>query len=39
MEPEQWPWSSFRSYYYGEIGPVRINQWQDLKMKIRGNAA
>ena len=39
MEPEQWPWSSFRSYYYGEIGPVRINQWQDLKMKIRANAA
>jgi putative transposase len=35
MEPDQWPWSSFRSYYYGEPGVVRINQWSDLKMKIR----
>jgi putative transposase len=35
MEPDRWPWSSFRSYYYGEPGVVRINQWSDLKMKIR----
>ena len=35
MEPEQWPWSSFRSYYYGEPGAVHINQWSVLKMKIR----
>lgn len=35
VEPEQWAWSSFRSYYYGERGAVRINQWSDLKMKIR----
>ena len=26
-EPEQWAWSSFRSYAYGEAGAVRINQW------------
>ncbi|MGA8153223.1 MAG: transposase, partial [Terriglobales bacterium] len=26
-EPEQWAWSSFRSYAYEEVGPVRINQW------------
>ena len=25
--PEQWPWSSYRSYAYGEEGAVRINQW------------
>ena len=24
-DPEQWPWSSFRSYLYGETGRVRIN--------------
>ena len=39
LEPEQWAWSSFRSYYYGEPGAVRINQWHDLKMKIRRPAA
>jgi putative transposase len=32
--PEQWRWSSFRSYAYGEEGPVKINQWPK-KMKIR----
>ena len=26
-EPEQWVWSSFRSYAYGGTGAVRINQW------------
>lgn len=34
-EPDQWRWSSFRSYAYGESGIVRINGWQVLKMKIR----
>jgi putative transposase len=34
-EPEQWAWSSFRQYLYGERGPVVINQWDVLKMKIR----
>lgn len=33
-EPEQWSWSSFRDYAYGKIGPVRINEWQVLKMKV-----
>jgi hypothetical protein len=23
--PEQWRWSSFRSYLYGEVGAVRVN--------------
>ena len=35
MEPDQWALSSFRSYYYGEVGAVHINQWSDLKMKVR----
>jgi putative transposase len=34
MEPDQWAWSSFRSYY-GRPGPVRINPWNEVKMKIR----
>ena len=29
-EPDQWPWSSFRSYLYGEPGPVRVNDWAVL---------
>jgi putative transposase len=32
---EQWPWSSFRSYFYGEPGLVRINDTGILVMKIR----
>jgi hypothetical protein len=35
MEAGQWAWSSFRSYYYGEVGAVHMNQWSDLKIKIR----
>ena len=33
-KPEQWKWSSFRSYAYGEPGAVRINcqEWP-LKLK------
>jgi putative transposase len=37
--PEQWPWSSFRWYLYGEPGPVRINDTSILIMKIRPPAA
>jgi putative transposase len=33
-EPEQWPWSSYRSYACGEAGAVRINQWGEAKLKI-----
>jgi hypothetical protein len=33
MEPDQWLWSSFRSYAYGEEGPVRVKGWEVLKMK------
>src|SRR6476661_6295071 len=24
-QPEQWKWSSFRAYFYGEPGAVRVN--------------
>jgi putative transposase len=37
--PELWRWSSFRSYAFGEVGLVKVNQWQVLKMKIRPPAA
>jgi putative transposase len=38
-EPEQWAWSSFRSYAYGEVGMVRINQWEPAVMRGREAAA
>jgi putative transposase len=38
-EPEQWAWSSFRSYAYGEGGAVRINEMGTATLKIKGNAA
>jgi hypothetical protein len=28
LEPEQWQWSSYRSYAYQEQGRVKINQAQ-----------
>ena len=34
--PEQWPWSSFRAYAYGEPGVVRVNDWTVLKPKVHG---
>src|ERR1035438_10254380 len=33
--PELWRWSSFRAYAMGESGPVRVNDWTALKLKIR----
>jgi REP element-mobilizing transposase RayT len=30
-----WRWSSFRAYAFGETGPVVVNDWSVLKMKIR----
>jgi hypothetical protein len=32
---ELWRWSSFRPYALGETGPVGVNQWEVLKLKIR----
>jgi hypothetical protein len=37
--PELWRRSSFRSYFLGEADPVRVNDWEVLKMKIRPPAA
>jgi REP-associated tyrosine transposase len=34
-EPDQWPWSSFRSYAYGEKGMVLINAPGSAKLMIR----
>jgi putative transposase len=36
-EPEQWRWSSFRSYAFGEAGLVRINDCEILRMTMDGN--
>jgi len=33
--PELWMWSSHRAYIFGERGPVIVNDWTVLKMKIR----
>ncbi len=38
LEPEQWPWSSFRFYSYGDPGPVLVNE-QPAKLQLRGRAA
>ncbi len=37
--PELWRWSSFRAYFLTETGPVAVNAWEVLKMKIRPPAA
>jgi len=33
--PEDWRWSSFCAYAFGERGPVQLNAWKVLKMKVR----
>lgn len=33
-QPDQWRWSSFRAYYYGEPGLVRVN-FQEWELKIK----
>jgi hypothetical protein len=37
--PEFWKWSSFRAYSLGAAGPVKVNDWAVLKMKVRTPAA
>lgn len=34
-EPEQWRWSSFRAYTFGEPGPVRLNESWPIRLSIR----
>jgi putative transposase len=36
--PEDWRWSSYRSYAYGEPGLVQINDWTWWEQKIRRSA-
>jgi len=38
LEPEQWPWSSFRHYKYGEAGLVRLNDCGLMPMRVRNQA-
>ena len=33
--PEQWSWSSYGWYLYGEKGPVKINDTDILVMTVR----
>jgi putative transposase len=35
LEPDQWAWSSFRHYAYGEPGPVLVNEARRAELKIR----
>jgi putative transposase len=35
LKPEEWLWSSFRHYAYGERGPVLVNETQKAKLHIR----
>lgn len=37
--PEHWPWSSYRSYLFGEKGPVKINDSDILVMMVRPRSA
>src|SRR5271165_2141545 len=39
QEPEQWLWSSFRYYRYGEAGSVRVNACDVMRMNGSGAAA
>jgi len=34
IEPDQWKWSSFRAYWSGERGPVRVN-FQEWPLRIK----
>jgi len=34
LEPEPWPGSSFPCYASGKAGPVEINEWQAVELKI-----
>jgi len=35
LEPQQWLWSSFRHYAYGERGPVLVNETREAELRIR----
>ena len=35
LEPQQWVWSSYRHYAYGEAGPVLVNEPRKAEMQVR----
>jgi putative transposase len=35
LKPEEWLWSNFRHYAYGERGPVLVNETQKAKLHLR----
>ncbi len=35
LKPEEWLWSSFRHYAYGECGPVVVNETRKAELHIR----
>jgi putative transposase len=35
LRPEEWLWSSFRHYAYGEPGPILVNETQKAELHIR----
>jgi putative transposase len=37
-QPEDWEWSTYRSYAFQEEGIVKINQWPKAVMKVRTKA-
>jgi putative transposase len=39
LEPEQWAWSSYRAYAFGEVGTVKLNQWPEAKLRKAQGAA
>ena len=39
QKPEQWKWSSYRAYAYGERGVVLVNEQLPAKLKMSGRAA
>lgn len=39
LQPEQWLWSSFRYYLYGEQGIVRVNDHSVLQLRTKKPAA
>ena len=36
LELDQWKWSSYRSYAFGEPGPVLINETRPVVLKWKG---
>ena len=38
QEPDQWAWSSYRSYAYAEPGMVKMNQWPKAELRHRAAA-